>query len=131
MIKKIVENPPLFSLAAKGVSHLHIMLCERKQPKGLAFRYWFGVAQVAVGCVVVPFNAAAGGSLIATGLSTVVHAGADCLDNMEKWEKEAQNRQKIDVDKMSFFENRASFQGFHNRITIQLHTPIKNCFRKL
>ncbi len=40
------------------------------------------------GCVVAPFNPPTAAGLIATGVSTVVHASADAVDNMEKWEKE-------------------------------------------
>ena len=99
IIRKMVEQSPLLALTAKNISYPHITLCKRKQPKGLSFRYWFGVAQVVVGCVVAPFNPPAGGGLIATGVSTIVHASADCLDNMEKWEREERERQKIGEEK--------------------------------
>lgn len=102
VIKKMIEQSPSLPLASKGISSPHIILCKRKQPKGVSFRYWFGVAQVVVGCVVAPFNPAVGGGLIATGIGTVVNAGADCMDNMEKWEKEAQERQRMGTENTSY-----------------------------
>ena len=72
-----------------------IRLCKDKQSKGVKVRYWFGVAQMVAGCIVAPFNPAAGGGLILTGLSTVVHAGADAIDNKEDWERKERERQQM------------------------------------
>lgn len=102
IIKKMIEQAPLLSVFTKDTDSPHVMLCKRKQPKGVSFRYWFGVGQVLVGCAIAPFNPAAGVGLIVTGVGTVVHAGADCLDNMEEWEKEFQNRQRMGKRNISY-----------------------------
>jgi hypothetical protein len=79
---------------------LPIFLCKNKQPKGVQFKYWFGVAQIVTGCLVAPFSAGAGGTLILTGVSTVASATADSLNNMEEWEKNLNERQRINPDNL-------------------------------
>jgi len=67
-----------------------------KQPRGVKLRYWFGVGQIVAGCIIAPFSGGLGGGLIATGVATVVDAGADAMDNKDAFEENLRNRQKMD-----------------------------------
>lgn len=92
-----------------------VQLCKGKQPKGVKFKFWIGVAQVVGGCLAMPFNPVAGGALIGAGASCVIDATSDALDNKEKWEQDLNDRQRIkpeDYDPKpqtnSFYDSRHS-----------------------
>jgi len=88
-------NENAFVSAAKLPSSSdNISLCKRTQPKGVCFRYWLGVSQVVAGCLVMPFSPATGSTLIASGVTTVAHAAADCMDNKERMERHREEMNK-------------------------------------
>ena len=73
----------------------HIELCKRKQPKGTSLKYWLGVTQIVVGCIAAPFSAGLSTALISTGLAFTADAVCDSLNNMDQWERELNDRQRI------------------------------------
>ncbi|NGX50798.1 MAG: hypothetical protein K1060chlam2_00649 [Chlamydiae bacterium] len=75
-----------------------VFLCKKKQPKGVRFKYWLGVAQIVAGCVIAPFSGGAGGALILSGVAIAGSATADSLNNMEEWERNLDDRQRMDPD---------------------------------
>lgn len=86
-----------------------------KQPRGVKFKFWIGVAQVVGGCLAMPFNPVAGGALIGAGASCVIDATSDALDNKEKWEQDLNDRQRITPENFdpkpktnSFYDSRNS-----------------------
>jgi len=80
-------------------------LCKYEQPTGVKLRYWFGVGQILVGIIAAPLSGGASATLIFSGITTVVDAAADALDNKENWEKELNDRQRLnpDVQRNSFY----------------------------
>lgn len=80
-------------------------LCKHEQPTGVKLRYWFGVGQILVGIIAAPFSGGASSTLIFSGIATVVDAAADALDNKASWEKELNDRQRMnpDVQRNSFY----------------------------
>ncbi|MBI3258995.1 MAG: hypothetical protein HYZ54_05935, partial [Ignavibacteriae bacterium] len=79
-----------------------------KQPKGVRFKYWLGISQIVGGCILMPFNPAAGSALILSGTATTGDAVSDALNNKENWEKDLNDRQRIGPDKT--FNRQSSFK---------------------
>lgn len=76
-------------------SSFYIELCNNKQPRGVKFRYWFGVAQIVAGCITAPFSAGTSIALVTAGTATLGSAVGDSLDNKDRWEEDLNHRQKI------------------------------------
>jgi hypothetical protein len=94
------ENFPVFN----GVA----LLCKQEQPSGVKLKYWFGIGQILVGILAAPFSGGASMTLVVSGVVTVVDAASDALNNTENWERELNDRQRINPD----FQN----NSFLNRI---------------
>lgn len=93
------------SLAERFATQEIAYLCNHEQPTGVKLRYWFGVGQILVGVIAAPFSSGASATLIFSGITTVVDAAADALDNKASWEKELNDRQRMnpDVQRNSFY----------------------------
>ena len=87
------ENSGYNSISYEGV--FYIQSCENKQPSGVKFRYWFGVAQIVAGFVAAPFSGGTSTALITAGVATLGSAVGDALDNKDKWKDNLNRRQKI------------------------------------
>lgn len=99
----MLENPRLVnaSIDLEENSLPFVQLCKRRQPKGLCFKYWFGAAMTAAGCLVTPFCPPAGGAMITMGVGFVANAAGDCMDNDER-QRQLNERQRIGAENMSF-----------------------------
>lgn len=80
-------------------------LCKQEQPTGVKLRYWFGVGQILVGIIAAPFSGGASATLIFSGITTVVDAAGDALDNKANWERDLNDRQQMnsDIQRNSFY----------------------------
>lgn len=87
-------------LSTEGRQSPMINLCKGKQPPGVKFKFWIGVAQVAGGCLIMPISPVAGAALIGSGVGCVIDATSTALDNKEQWEMELNQRQQIDPDNL-------------------------------
>lgn len=76
-------------------NHIKLIGDEFQQPKGVKIRYWFGIAQIAAGMLLVPFSSGISTSLILSGVGMTASAAADAVDNKEYWEKNLNERQNI------------------------------------
>jgi hypothetical protein len=83
-------------------------ICKQSQPKGVKLKYWFGVGQIVIGILAIPFSGGASSALILSGTATVVDAASDALNNQENWDRELNERQKIDPD----IQNNSFLQPF-------------------
>ncbi len=93
--------------------------CKHEQPIGLKFKYWFGVGQILAGVLAAPFSAGTSLSLILSGTAIVADAAADALNNKENWERELDDRRRIDPDvQNNSFLNRLP----HTAPNMQLYT---------
>ncbi|MGB7979087.1 MAG: hypothetical protein WCF19_08050 [Chlamydiales bacterium] len=73
-------------------------LCKQEQPSGVKLKYWFGVGQILVGVLAAPFSAGTSTALILSGTAMVVDAASDALNNKENWERELNDRQRMNPD---------------------------------
>jgi hypothetical protein len=80
-------------------------LCKQEQPSGVKLKYWFGVGQILVGVLAAPFSAGTSTALILSGTAMVVDAASDALNNKENWERDLNDRQRMnpDVQRNSFY----------------------------
>lgn len=80
-------------------------LCKQEQPSGVKLKYWFGVSQILVGVLAAPFSAGTSTALILSGTAMVVDAASDALNNKENWERDLNDRQRMnpDVQRNSFY----------------------------
>lgn len=69
--------------------------CKQEQPKGVKLKYWLGVGQILVGVLAAPFSSGTSTSLILSGTAMLVDAASDALNNKENWERELNERQRI------------------------------------
>ena len=58
----------------------------------------FGVGQILVGVLAAPFSAGTSTALILSGTAMVVDAASDALNNKENWERELNDRQRMNPD---------------------------------
>ena len=77
-----------------------VRLCKETQPKGVKFKFWLGVGQIAAGCLLAPVSGGLSTALIASGAAMTADAVADSLNNMDQWEKNLNERQKIDPNNL-------------------------------
>jgi hypothetical protein len=94
MYYKVLENPTGDLSAPNG----SVRSCKHEQPKGVKLKYWFGVGQILVGVLALPFSAGTSAALILSGTATLVDAAADALNNEEAWENKLNERQRINPD---------------------------------
>lgn len=94
MYYKSLENTSENFLMPIGL----FQLCKQGQPKGVKLKYWFGVGQIVVGVLAVPFSAGTSTSLILSGTAMVVDAASDAINNKENWERNLNERQRINPD---------------------------------
>lgn len=99
----MLEQPKLLNASLKSGENPipFIQLCKIRQPKGLCFKYWFGAAMTAAGCLVTPFCPPAGGAMITMGVGFVANAAGDCMDNDDR-QRELNERQRIGAENTSF-----------------------------
>jgi len=91
----------------RGMAHL----CKLEQPSGVKLKYWFGVGQILVGVLAAPFSAGTSTALILSGSAIVVDAASNALNNKENWERELNERQRMNpnTQKNSFFYDLSDF----------------------
>jgi len=94
MYYRALENTPEDLPAPNGLARL----CKHEQPKGIKLKYWFGVGQILVGMLALPFSAGTSTALILSGAAMVVDAASDALTNKENWERDLNERQRINPD---------------------------------
>jgi hypothetical protein len=75
-----------------------IGLCNFEQPTGVKLRYWFGIGQMLAGVLAAPFSLGASTALILSGGAMVIDAAADAIDNKHNWERDLDQRQRINPD---------------------------------
>ncbi len=94
-------------ISLKNMAHL----CKLEQPSGVKLKYWFGIGQILVGVLAAPFSAGTSTALILSGSAIVVDAASDALNNKENWEKELNERQRMNpyIHKNSFFYDLSDF----------------------
>ena len=84
----------------------------------MKLKYWFGVGQILVGVLAAPFSAGTSTALILSGAAMVVDAASDALNNKDNWERELNERQRLnpDIQRNSFFYDSANFHLRSQRI---------------
>lgn len=112
LYKKVVE----MSVEEEQTPNVFTHLCKSdkskcEQPTGVKLKYWFGVAQILAGIIAAPFSAGASGALILSGTAMTIDAAADALDNKADFERNLNERQRIDPDiqKNSFLNDGPPF----------------------
>lgn len=101
------SGPSLEQISFVGMARL----CKQEQPSGVKLKYWFGVGQIFVGVLAAPFSAGTSTALILSGTAMVVDAASDALNNKENWERELNERQRMnpDIQQNSFFYGPPNF----------------------
>ncbi len=94
MYYKAFPGSSIEQISFQGIARL----CKQEQPTGVKLKYWFGVGQILVGIVAAPFSAGASTALILSGAAMVVDAASDALNNKENWERELNDRQRMNPD---------------------------------
>jgi hypothetical protein len=98
---KAFPSSSIEQISCQGIA----CLCKLEQPTGVKLKYWFGVGQILVGIVAAPFSVGTSTALILSGAAIVVDAASDALNNKENWERELNDRQRMnpDVQRNSFY----------------------------
>lgn len=74
-------------------------LCkEDSQPTSIKLKYWFGVAEIVIGCLAMPFSPAIGTSLVISGMGVAIDASSDAIGNKEEWERRLREKSSLEEE---------------------------------